>query len=776
MKMLLLLKIINILSFVILLFLNKKILCEISKRDQGLKKPILLTVLEAIALCPLLDTQIPILFLLAKATCYLIQTVDRVRLKRKKNYLKFLTVAAIFVLTFFDACLAKSSEVFTALIFEASIVLSYTLCRIKFFTLPTLFCPKRTFKTPIKISAVIPNYNYEDYLEERVNSILNQTYPVYEIVFLDDKSSDNSRELIEKLIKNINEKYPQIKTKKVFNTKNSGSVFKQWAKAFAESTGDYVWICEADDSCSKHFLSEVCHKFTKNPNLVISYSESSCIDEKGRTTMSNFREWIDIFCTGHWNHDFENDGKKEIADYMCTNNTIANASGAVFKKQNSIPFEKYLKEAQAYHLAGDWYFYYKVLLHGDIAYCAKSLNYHRMHSKSVTLNTDNLMHYKEITGVQNSIKDDLDLPLKSLRKIKERDGNWLAGANLSDEELKYGKIPLTNLAEEKGIKDDVLLSIIIPVYNTEKYLERCLSSVFKTLPEKTEVLIVNDGSTDNSQEIINKFAEKHPEITVINQANQGLAMVKNNGLKAAKGRYVIFLDSDDYITPNAYSTMLKQAIDEDLDMIHCDISTIFPDGGEIYYEAQSRHHETQLENILECGLMASSCNKMVKRKIYHGLTFPAQTNNEDIAVTPIMLLRCKKIGYINSSFYKYYQHSDSINNKLSEKRFDIFKTVNIALEATQKESPENYELLEGYLINNQILPFLLYVIGQQKNKANRAAYEEKFCEKFSELAVVTNKNRYVDEFLRDNVSKSLLTYLKDKDLAKIDKLLQAINS
>ena len=111
---------------------------------------------------------------------------------------------------------------------------------------------------------IIPNYNYANYINDRIDSILNQKYPIYELIILDDKSSDNSVEIIEEKIKNIKIKYPKLKIKFIVNKKNSGNVFKQWNKAFTTATGDYIWIAEADDLCSKYFLGTVMQGFEQN--------------------------------------------------------------------------------------------------------------------------------------------------------------------------------------------------------------------------------------------------------------------------------------------------------------------------------------------------------------------------------------------------------------------------------------------------------------------------------------------------------------------------------
>ena len=265
----------------------------------------------------------------------------------------------------------------------------------------------------LKVTAVIPNYNYERFLNERIDSILFQTYPVNELIILDDCSTDKSVELIESRIRNNKTDIP---IRLIKNGHNSGSVFAQWQKAFQAATGDYVWIAEADDSCSPYFLENIMPAFKDN-TMVISYCKSLTIDEKNRLLMQDLREWIDIYGTGKWDTDYVNDGMKEVSETMCINNTIANASSAVFRKGD---YYNIMEEAKRYRLAGDWYTYMGILRLGKISYCKQSLNYHRMQEKSVTLTTNAHKEFDEIVSLQNFAMNYFDVKEETKELIYER--------------------------------------------------------------------------------------------------------------------------------------------------------------------------------------------------------------------------------------------------------------------------------------------------------------------------------------------------------------------
>lgn len=623
-----------------------------------------------------------------------------------------------------------------------------------------------------KVSAIIPNYNYAHYINERIDSILNQKYPIYELIILDDKSSDNSVDIINEKIKKIKTDYPDLKVKFIVNKTNSGNVFKQWAKAFETATGDYIWIAEADDLSSKYFLSTVMQGFNKS-SVIMSYAESNAIDENGKMFKENLRDWIDIYGTNRWSEDYISSGKDELKNVLCINNTIANVSSVVFKNNKKIDFKKYLKESQKYILAGDWYFYSMVLLQGDIAYYSKSLNYHRIHSNSVTHTTDNFVHYKEILKIQENIKSNVKISKKVNELIELRRKDLRTNLCISDDEIYYDSISLKELLKKKNINDEILLSIIIPVYNTEKYLNKCFKSFIKTLPIKTEVIVINDGTKDNSEDIILKYANEYDSIKYIKKENGGLSSVKNLGLSLAKGKYIIYLDSDDYVSSNMYSTMLKKAIDKDADMVFCDVLMVF-DKYVKYCCCTNYEEKEELNKLMSVPLMAASWNKMVKKDLYKGLKFPEKLNNEDVVVTPLLFLRSKNTMKVETPFYKYVQREGSIQNSgFSSKRFMIFDTAQLCFNTMKKEkySIELRKQAEGCIITHQIIAILLYLIPNIEDTNERREYIKEFCDKYNKMKYINNNN-YITEYLNNYNVQDLENLIKSSDIFKIDKMLR----
>lgn len=281
-----------------------------------------------------------------------------------------------------------------------------------------LKCAKKqsNLKEKISLTVIIPNYNYDKFLYQRIYSILSQKIKISEIIILDDCSSDNSRDTIKNIVAKINKEAP-INIKYNFNEENSGSAFKQWMKGFSLAESEYVWIAEADDYCDKNFLKKVVRPIIKDNDIVISYSDTAFIDTTGNIIMKTIRPEIDLMKTNHWNKSYINTGKDEFNNYTFLNCTIANVSSAIIKKQD---YDKFFKISGEYKQAGDWLFYANVMQTGKIAYTNKTLNYYRVHGNNVSSTTKKENHMKEIKKIHEYYKKNYGLNEFQKKQIEKR--------------------------------------------------------------------------------------------------------------------------------------------------------------------------------------------------------------------------------------------------------------------------------------------------------------------------------------------------------------------
>lgn len=279
----------------------------------------------------------------------------------------------------------------------------------------------------IKISVVVPNYNYQNFLIQRIYSILMQTEKIYELIILDDCSKDNSRQLIDEIVERIS---PYIKVQKIYNEENSGCAFKQWKKGFKVATGEYVWIAEADDCCQKVLLENLVKPIKTNKNIYISYADTAFINAWDKIILKTIKPEIDIRKTNHWENDFVDNGIKEIEEYTFLNCIIANVSSCIIKRDN---YDDIFEKIIEYKQAGDWLFYVSVMKKGDIAFCNKPLNYYRLHGNNVTSVTKKQKHFDEIVRIHNEIRkmikmtdwheEEIQKRYDFLKRVWELEGN-----------------------------------------------------------------------------------------------------------------------------------------------------------------------------------------------------------------------------------------------------------------------------------------------------------------------------------------------------------------
>ena len=258
-----------------------------------------------------------------------------------------------------------------------------------------------------KVSVIVPNYNYGRYIRKRIQSILRQTYPVYEIIVLDDASTDGSSEKVKGMVLDLKTQNPDLNIRFVGNEKNSGKAMAQWKKGIELAEGDYIWIAEADDLCSRNFLEEVMKGFD-DPEVVLSYSESMIINGGGLVIAPNFRWSRDKEKTGHYKTSYVKEGFREIEEIMAVRCTIPNVSAVVFRK-DAIKMDV-LEKAIEFSQVGDWYLYVNVLKNGKIAYNHKSLNKFRVHKGSKTADAKNdKVHYDEIVNMHKWFTTEFNL-------------------------------------------------------------------------------------------------------------------------------------------------------------------------------------------------------------------------------------------------------------------------------------------------------------------------------------------------------------------------------
>ncbi len=228
--------------------------------------------------------------------------------------------------------------------------------------------------TTPSVSVIVPNYNHAPYLTERIRSILDQSFTDFELIILDDASTDNSREIIESF-----RSEPRV-AHIIFNEKNNGILTAQWKKGLDQARGKWVWIAESDDTAHPDFLSEFFTCLQSNPDLDLFFCDSKATRplDGGFTFASERRNTV--FATTKWNSSYITNGRAELNEALKYDCTINNLSAAVFRKSR---LNEILDVALPYRYYADWYLYIQVAAKGKICYSNKAYNNYRVHPASL---------------------------------------------------------------------------------------------------------------------------------------------------------------------------------------------------------------------------------------------------------------------------------------------------------------------------------------------------------------------------------------------------------
>jgi glycosyltransferase involved in cell wall biosynthesis len=226
------------------------------------------------------------------------------------------------------------------------------------------------------VSVIVPNYNHARYLRRRVDSILAQTYRDFELILLDDCSTDNSREILADYARDSN---IQVEC----NSENSGSVFKQWNKGVQKARGRYIWIAESDDYADPRFLARMVAILDARPDVTFAYCGSCRVDEEERHLASS-DPYLDRLDADRWRTDFVVDGPRECQQFLVICSPIANASAVVFRKD---VYDRVGQADERFRLCGDYKVWAQMALEGKIAYVAEPLSYFRAHPENVRSRT-----------------------------------------------------------------------------------------------------------------------------------------------------------------------------------------------------------------------------------------------------------------------------------------------------------------------------------------------------------------------------------------------------
>ncbi|WP_250255291.1 glycosyltransferase family 2 protein [Chryseobacterium sp. Marseille-Q3244] len=312
------------------------------------------------------------------------------------------------------------------------------------------------------------------------------------------------------------------------------------------------------------------------------------------------------------------------------------------------------------------------------------------------------------------------------------------------------------------------ISIIVPVYNVENYLAKCLDSLVNQTHQNIEILVVDDGSKDRSGEIIKGYGDKYSDkIKTFTKENGGLSDARNFGLEKATGEYIGFVDSDDYVTETMFEEMLHLAEKHQAEMVICNIQKVDENG-------KVTQKLTQIPNMPEkikleehfsvfSDISYFACNKLFKKELFDQKRFKKGVHFEDIQLIPQLLLECETIAQTQGFHYQYLERTDSITKTHTEKGLDILKAVQDVENvfgnsgyAHKRKELKNFQIFEG------VYSFLAYLafVKDEKTFYSMAEKLSVFIrERQIKIQDILNYSRFGTNYLLSLPVKKKIFYL-----------------
>ncbi len=321
------------------------------------------------------------------------------------------------------------------------------------------------------------------------------------------------------------------------------------------------------------------------------------------------------------------------------------------------------------------------------------------------------------------------------------------------------------------------ISVIVPVYNTGIYLKKCLDSLVGQTLKEIEIIIVNDGSKDNSQNIIDEYAQNFVQIKPYKKENGGLSDARNFGLDRAEGEFIAFVDSDDYVSEVMFEKMYNLATKHNAEIVICDLEKVNEKGELIRTLLQSPQIPEKIvlrDNFTFFGeFECFACNKIYKRELFENHKFKKGLHFEDIELIPQLILKSKIIGKINEPFYKYSEREDSITKTHTKKGLDIFTAIDKVMKSFSDSHYKNFENeMKRFQIFQGFYCYLAYV-AYVKDKQLKAEMLDVLWNKMKEYNIkkseILQYNRFNKNYLFSLPFKKRIFYL----LALINKRLIA---
>ena len=520
------------------------------------------------------------------------------------------------------------------------------------------------------ISIVVPIYNVENYLRQCLDSISEQTYKNFECILINDGSTDNSKQIAEEYLTDSRFKLINQSNKGLSGARNTGI-----SHIREEST--FVAFVDSDDYIYPDFLETLIEHIEDDVDII-----------EGMIDYFHDEIKVDNVC-----HDFEKQiliSKDDKLGKLALNELRVSVFPKLFRK--SLFTEDFFPEGWIFE---DLAVVPELVIHsGKWIKLPKVIYGYRIRPNSITtkeFSEEKLDVFKIFGKYDLFFKDESDGTKLLVEKLKYlhlnyHDIEFVPENNRYKQLYKQEKQKL--LSKIADYESKALISIIVPIYNVEKYLRQCLDSIQDQSYQNFECLLINDGSPDNSADICKEYVSKDPRFRYIEKENGGVSSARNLGIEHSKGEYITFIDSDDWVDSDYLEVLYKSLTDEKADVAVSTYKQFNMDDNNYYVHSYQRGYEKKIftgpeliDEFIALDTFDHSyrfvCGKLVRKCLLDKIAFNEKTTlGEDMEFWLKLYLISNKIVYVNRDSYVY--RVDNVNRHfgLEKIRSDIQQRLN----------------------------------------------------------------------------------------------------
>ena len=513
------------------------------------------------------------------------------------------------------------------------------------------------------ISIVIPVYNAEKYLEQCLNSIKNQTYKNFEVILVNDGSIDHSESICMDFVK--------VDTRFKYFTKVNGGASSARNFGLDNVTGNYITFIDADDWVDENHL-EVLINNIKDNNSDMAVSSIKKFDNSNNfyfRVYSNEEKYL-----LNYNKLNRVEFLVILPKLIPANNSYKVAVSKLFKKElvTDVRFDESIVYGE------DLEFFFKIYNNiNSISYIDEVTYVYRLHDERSSSKFGQLHMEQELAIYKKMYEriEELGLPtihyVNTLRNLLDYRKDYLDNRDLYNEYVEF-----LEKIEKKITYPKELISIIVPIYNVSPYLQLCLESIENQTYPHFEVLLINDGSRDNSKDICLEFVERDKRFKYIEQQNTGLSAARNTGILNATGEFITFIDGDDFVESNYLEELYHTALKNDSEIVVGSYKRFNEEDNNYYihvfdYREEHYEHSELIENIAQIerrGIeFETSWGTLFHKRLFENVLFPVGKNIEDTRTNYKLYMESCKTSYIHKDLYVYRIRKGSLINSMTEK-------------------------------------------------------------------------------------------------------------